>query len=302
VTASQFGGQPIFGFTAAEIDRETDLGLIRMGARWHAPRLGRWTSADPLFLQDPKEGLESSLELNLYTYAINNPVAFIDSNGLHVGIPIAKRSYDPDTDRKPGIGHDTYTVYKFRTYDFDTYKKYLEASPELRKARIVAEFELSFDVQLNNNPSILVEKQRPVELVAFKKQFGSPRTNGHQFKLKDFRSKGLRYGRMRPNGVRVNFSNVIQIHNGGPSWSKGCPVTPLKAYHGSVKPAGNGLKLIPENKLRFEESLYDAFALSPSDNRATLVLPGTDESYSTYEAEKFDDWSGVNTELDFGSE
>jgi RHS repeat-associated protein len=81
VTASRFGGQPIYGFTGAEIDRETDLGLIRMGARWHAPRLGRWTSADSLYLDDPKKGIESPLELNLYSYAIGNPVYYTDPTG-----------------------------------------------------------------------------------------------------------------------------------------------------------------------------------------------------------------------------
>jgi RHS repeat-associated protein len=81
VTASRFGGQPIYGFTGAEIDRETDLGLIRMGARWHASRLGRWVSADPLFLAEPDKCLESSLECNLYNYARDNPIDFRDQNG-----------------------------------------------------------------------------------------------------------------------------------------------------------------------------------------------------------------------------
>jgi len=32
-TASRFGAQAIYGFTGAEMDRESDLGLVRMGAR-----------------------------------------------------------------------------------------------------------------------------------------------------------------------------------------------------------------------------------------------------------------------------
>jgi RHS repeat-associated protein len=82
VNASQFGGQPIYGFTGAEIDRETDLGLIRMGARWYAPRLGRWTGADPLFLQEPKKGMESVLESSLYGYVRNRPTVLTDATGM----------------------------------------------------------------------------------------------------------------------------------------------------------------------------------------------------------------------------
>ena len=78
------GDQPIFGFAGIEIDREDewDLGLIRMGARWYAPKLGRWVSVDPLFLQEPNEGVESVLEVNLYGYAAGNPVVFVDRTGL----------------------------------------------------------------------------------------------------------------------------------------------------------------------------------------------------------------------------
>ena len=52
-----------------------------MGARWYAPKVGRWVSADPLFLQSPEKGLESTLELNLYSYAVNNPVSLSDPTG-----------------------------------------------------------------------------------------------------------------------------------------------------------------------------------------------------------------------------
>jgi hypothetical protein len=44
------GQQGIFGFTGAEREPDTDLGLIRMGARWYALRVGRWVSPDPMFL------------------------------------------------------------------------------------------------------------------------------------------------------------------------------------------------------------------------------------------------------------
>jgi RHS repeat-associated protein len=97
------GGQPIYGFTGTEIDRETDLGLIRMGARWYAPRLGRWLSPDPLFLEQPDKCLESPGECNLYSYAANNPVAFVDPLGLDSYLVAGGVSV-----RDPG-GHDRFS-------------------------------------------------------------------------------------------------------------------------------------------------------------------------------------------------
>ena len=77
-----FGEQPIYGFTGAEREPETALGLVRMGARWYAPRIGRWVSADPLFLQDAKKAVEKPLEgTSVYAYVGNNPVLFVDSSG-----------------------------------------------------------------------------------------------------------------------------------------------------------------------------------------------------------------------------
>jgi RHS repeat-associated protein len=83
VTASQFGGQPIYGFTGAEIDRETDLGLIRMGARWYAARLGRWSSVDLMFVEQPDKNTGSILEAGAYGYSLNNPLRFVDESGLN---------------------------------------------------------------------------------------------------------------------------------------------------------------------------------------------------------------------------
>jgi RHS repeat-associated protein len=79
---SQRGVQPVYGFTGAEREPETDLGLMRMGARWYAPAVGRWVSADPLFLQDPESGLKSPLEMALYGYSRNSPTMFVDPSGL----------------------------------------------------------------------------------------------------------------------------------------------------------------------------------------------------------------------------
>jgi RHS repeat-associated protein len=59
-----------YRFTGKERDDES--GLYYHGARYYAPWLGRWTAADPVGMVDG---------LNLYRYARNNPLKFIDPHG-----------------------------------------------------------------------------------------------------------------------------------------------------------------------------------------------------------------------------
>ena len=60
-----------FGFAGGI--RDTDTGLTKFGARWYDPEVGRWISKEPL-------GFAGSM--NFYTYAGNDPVNYIDVNGL----------------------------------------------------------------------------------------------------------------------------------------------------------------------------------------------------------------------------
>ncbi|WP_291318851.1 RHS repeat-associated core domain-containing protein, partial [Desulfonatronospira sp.] len=60
-----------YRYTGKERDEET--GLSYHGARYYAPWLGRWTAADP-------EGLVDGADL--YVYARNNPVRYVDPNGM----------------------------------------------------------------------------------------------------------------------------------------------------------------------------------------------------------------------------
>lgn len=80
-TAGSRGTQSTYGFAGAEIEDEQDLGLMRFGARWLAPDLGRWVSADPLFLPSAKDSIQSPMESNLYSYALNSPISFCDTDG-----------------------------------------------------------------------------------------------------------------------------------------------------------------------------------------------------------------------------
>ncbi|MEK7705918.1 MAG: RHS repeat-associated core domain-containing protein, partial [Myxococcota bacterium] len=76
------GLQPNHTFTGAEREPESEVGLIQMGARWYAPKIGRWVSADPLFLSDPSVSLKRPMEANLYGYVAGNPLNATDPSGL----------------------------------------------------------------------------------------------------------------------------------------------------------------------------------------------------------------------------
>ena len=63
-------------FTAKERDQET--GLDYFGARYFGSSLGRFTSPDPSMLSTV---LANPQSWNRYTYAVNNPLQYVDPNG-----------------------------------------------------------------------------------------------------------------------------------------------------------------------------------------------------------------------------
>ena len=65
------GFQP-FGFAGGLYDPDT--GLVRFGARDYDAEIGRWTSKDPIRF--------AGKQANLYGYSFNDPVNWIDVNGL----------------------------------------------------------------------------------------------------------------------------------------------------------------------------------------------------------------------------
>jgi RHS repeat-associated protein len=79
VESPSYGGwHPDYELTDKEQD--PDVGLMYFGARFYAPALGRWVSADPLVVHR----LES--DENTYRYAIANPPILVDPNGLIVKV------------------------------------------------------------------------------------------------------------------------------------------------------------------------------------------------------------------------
>jgi RHS repeat-associated protein len=68
-----------YRFTQKEQDRES--GLDYFEARYLGPLQGRFISPDPLLVSDGKKNPQS---WNCYTYALNNPLRYVDPGGLYV--------------------------------------------------------------------------------------------------------------------------------------------------------------------------------------------------------------------------
>ena len=82
-------------FTGKEKDTET--GLYSYEHRYYDPRLGKWLSVDPILNSyiDSQRGLGgifNSINLNLYHYASNNPIRFIDPDGKETAVAIDSKS------------------------------------------------------------------------------------------------------------------------------------------------------------------------------------------------------------------
>ena len=67
-------------FTGKYLDDDT--GLYYYGSRYYDPSLGRFISPDPLYVADPERCSTNPIACNLFAYANNNPLAFIDPTGL----------------------------------------------------------------------------------------------------------------------------------------------------------------------------------------------------------------------------
>ncbi|RAZ92838.1 hypothetical protein DPM33_02930 [Mesorhizobium hawassense] len=61
---------------------DDDTGLYYFGARYYDPVLGRFISPDPLYVGDPERCTGNPVSCNLFAYANNNPMAYIDPTGL----------------------------------------------------------------------------------------------------------------------------------------------------------------------------------------------------------------------------
>jgi RHS repeat-associated protein len=69
-------------FTGKE--RDTETGLDYFGARYYSSSIGRFTSPDPLYLDMRR--LSDPQQSSLHNYARNNPLKYIDPNGLDITV------------------------------------------------------------------------------------------------------------------------------------------------------------------------------------------------------------------------
>ncbi len=74
-----------YGFNGKEKDNSTGEGNLDFGARIYDGRIGRFLSVDPLYRESPN--------LSPYIFAGNNPVKFIDADGLFKLDPSLQKSY-----------------------------------------------------------------------------------------------------------------------------------------------------------------------------------------------------------------
>lgn len=84
--SSPFGQRDVHPAVAAAIEYvekgyDADLGWVRMGVRDYDPMIGRFTTPDPLFLENLERCPQSPVECNLFAYAAANPLSFSDPSG-----------------------------------------------------------------------------------------------------------------------------------------------------------------------------------------------------------------------------
>jgi RHS repeat-associated protein len=63
------------------LDADQDIGIAQFGDRYYVPELGRFLTPDWFILENPQPALRHPQGLNVYSYAVNNPVRFKDPSG-----------------------------------------------------------------------------------------------------------------------------------------------------------------------------------------------------------------------------
>jgi RHS repeat-associated protein len=92
LSATPYGVRTMHPESAEAIDFaangfDSDLGLVRMGVRDYDPLIGQFTTPDPLYIEDLEKCGANAVECNLYGYARNDPVGYVDPTGTEANSP-----------------------------------------------------------------------------------------------------------------------------------------------------------------------------------------------------------------------
>ena len=84
-TWARAGGLALSNYTfLTQKERDIETGLDYFGARYYGSVQGRFTSYDPIFVTAKR--IIDPQRLNLYAYARNNPLKYIDGDGMDIEI------------------------------------------------------------------------------------------------------------------------------------------------------------------------------------------------------------------------
>ena len=199
-------------------ERDAETGLDYFGARYMSAAQGRFTSVDPVFMT--RQRISDPQQLNLYNYARNNPLLFIDPDGRDIRIAVTNlpegRSYVnrfTQAEIQASRGQLQQVREQVPTYKIivsnDSGSSFTsQATRDTNRAGDVAQTRGNYGSDNEGPPGVYSGSER------------NDGSRGFRIELSDSDNPGT--GKISgPDGERTN----IQIHV-GPGCSEGCMLLP----------------------------------------------------------------------------